>query len=257
MGLIRHNEQYKVRLTDFEGPLDLLLHLVRESKLDIKTIPLASVTAQYIEYLNQLDALDLDLAAEFIEVGATLVEIKSRGILPHEKEAEEDEKEDIEAELRRRLEEYKLLKEASEKLREKENVDRFFKPAQELRPEYKYKLDGLTMDALTEAFTRILHKIHPTAAEIVGRQIRLDRFTVRDKMSDIRAKTHGKRSLMFFDLFEADFTKSEMINTFLALLELLKTGEVRAMQGGAFADIKIVGMGVKPDAVMAEEETYE
>ena len=105
----RANEEVKVHLADFDGPIDLLLQLVREHKLDIKTVRLGEMTAQYLSYLNELDTLDLDLASEFIEVGAILVEIKSKQILPRPEE-EKPEEEDSEELLRQRLAEYALLK---------------------------------------------------------------------------------------------------------------------------------------------------
>jgi len=252
MGLIRANEQYKVKVTDFEGPLDLLLHLIKDAKLDIKTVKLAEVTGQYMSFLAQLNDVIareakqspgggeyLNLASEFIEVGATLVEIKARGILPGP-EPEKEDPEDVEMRLRAQLEEYKLLKEAGEQLKTLENVDRFYKEPAVLRPEYKYVLDNLNMDALVAAFTKIMHRMQAKAAPIVERQIRMDRFTVKDKINDIRARVRDNNSIMFFELFDADFTKSEMINTFLALLELLKTQEIKAVQDSLFSDIRII-----------------
>jgi len=239
LSLIRANEQYNVKITDFEGPLDLLLHLIRESKLDIKTVKLAEVTSQYITFLNQLGSLDLNLASEFIEVGATLIEIKARGIIPPE--VPEEDPEDIELRLKAQLEEYRLLKEASEKLKIFENVNRFYKDPANLKPEYKFVLDNLNMDMLVDAFTKIMHRMQRAAAPVVERQIRMDRFTVKDKIEDIRARVKSNTAVMFFDLFDADFTKSEMINTFLALLELLKTQEIKVQQDSQFSDIKIVG----------------
>ena len=236
----RANEQYNVKITDFEGPLDLLLHLIREQKLDIKTVRLADVTGQYLEFLEQLAVLDLELANEFIEVAATLIEIKSRGILP--RPVVEEDPEDIEMRLLQQLEEYKLLKEASEKLKETENVDRFYKDIPEFKPEYKFVLDNLSLELLTTAFQKVMHRVHSSAAPITARQVQLDRFTVQDKIKDIRDRVKSSvdgTPLMFFDLFEEDFTKSEMINTFLALLELLKTGEIKAVQQDAFSDITI------------------
>jgi len=201
MAFARKNEEYKIHLTDFEGPLDLLLHLIREQKLDIKTVRLASVTGQYIEFLEQLDTLDLDLAAEFIEVAATLIEIKSRGILP--RPVVEEDPEDIETRLLRQLEEYKLLKEQAEKLRETENVDRFYKDPAELKPEYKYTLENLSLDLLTQAFAKVMHKLQFNAQPIVARQVRLDRFTVSDKMTDIRARLRHTKQLSFFKIGRA------------------------------------------------------
>ena len=228
------------KITDFEGPLDLLLHLVRETKLEIKTVKLGEVTGQFLEYMEQIGSLDLDTAAEFIDIASTLIEIKSRNILP--KPAKEEESpEEIELRLKQQLEEYKLLKEASEKLKEIENVDRFYKEPVELKPEYKYVMNNLSLDMLTEAFSRIMHKIKQSAAVIQNKQIKLDRFTVKDKIADIRTRIADKKQIMFFDLFESDFTKSEMINTFLALLELLKTGEIQARQESIFSDIVLTG----------------
>jgi len=227
-----------VKLKDFEGPLDLLLHLIREHKMEIKTVRLADVTAQYLEFMGQLDTLDLNEAAEFIEIAATLIEIKSRGILP--KPVVEEDPEDAEVKLLRQLEEYKLLKEASEKLKTIENVDRLYKDAAEFRPEYQYNLQNLSLDMLAQAFSRIMHRIQANATAIVDRKVRLDRFTVKDKIRDIRARVQNNGNLMFFELFDADFTKGEMVNTFLALLELLKSGEIKAVQENAFADIKIM-----------------
>lgn len=234
-------ESYKVKLVDFEGPLDLLLHLIREKKLDIKTVRLAEVTGQYLEFLNQLDTLDLDLAAEFIEIAAILIEIKARGILPKPVTVEED-PEDAEAKLLKQLEEYKLLKEASEKLKDQENVDRFYKQPIEFKPEYKYDLGNLNIDMLAQAFSRIMHKLQGKSVAIVDRKIQMDRFTVKDKIRDIRTRLAKVGNVMFFELFESDYSKGEMINTFLALLELLKTGEIRACQENAFDDIKIIGV---------------
>ncbi|MCL2755795.1 MAG: segregation/condensation protein A [Firmicutes bacterium] len=237
MSFFRESNDVKVKLADFEGPLDLLLHLIREAKLDIKTVQLSLVTAQYLEYLSQLDRLNLNLASEFIEVGATLIDIKSRQILP--KIVEEEEQEDPEARLRAQLEEYKLLKEASLKLREQENVDRFYKDPEPVKEIIKFTLDGINMDNLIEAFTKVMHRIQRETNVKVERQIQRDRFTVKDKMMAIRGMLQTRESVPYIELFASDYSKSEFINTFLAILELLKTGEVAATQENQFGDINI------------------
>jgi len=240
VGLIRANANFNVQLSDFEGPLDLLLHLIRESKLDIKTVPLATVTGQYMELLSGLERLDLDLASEFVEVGATLVDIKTRQILPRPKsESEEEDPEVLEARLRAQLEEYQLLKEASEKLKAQENVNRFFRNPEPIKEVIKYRLDNLCMDSLVEAFSRVLHKIERNAAPIVERQVRMDRFTVAEKIRDIKTRLVSGGSMMFSQLFASDFTRGEVINTFLAVLELLKDGQINASQDEKFGDILI------------------
>ena len=239
MGIIRASASYSVKITDFEGPLDLLLHLIRESKLDIKTIPLASVTSQYVEFLSQLDQLDLNLASEFIEVGATLLDIKSRQILPRVKPEDEEDLEEAEARLRAQLEEYKLLKEASEQLRAHENLNRFYKDPAPIKEIIRYSLDNLEVNALVEAFSRIMHRVQKESEPIRETQIRMDRFTVAEKMDDIRARLQAGEKIYFSTLFDTDFTKGEVISSFLAVLELLKSGEIIAIQGEKFGDIEL------------------
>ena len=232
----RASTEYKIRLGDFEGPLDLLLFLIREKKLDIKTVPLASVTGQYMEYLSQLDQLDLDLASEFIEVGATLMEIKSKQILPKVREEEEESAEELEERLRARLEEFALLKEAGEKLREQETLGRFYKPAEPIKEIIKYTLEGVAMDDLVSAFQKMIQRLERRTPP-PPRMIRLDRFTVSDKIAEVRRRLEVEDNFSVFTLLDEDASKSEVINVFLALLELLKMGEVRALQTGKFDDI--------------------
>jgi len=239
MNLARASDKVRIHITDFEGPLDLLLHLIRESKLDIKTIRLAEVTGQYLEFLNGLESLDLDLASEFIEVGATLIEIKGKQILPRG-DAEKVDAEEMERNLLAQIEQYKLLKDASEKLKAIENVDRFYKEPAKLKTEYKFVLDNLSMDGLIAAFQRMMFRVERNAPQIVEASIKLDRFTVKDKIKSIRTLLGLCAEVRFFDLFAGDYTKGEVINTFLALLELLKRQEVRAVQQHRFADINIV-----------------
>jgi len=237
MSFFRESNDVKVQLADFEGPLDLLLHLIRESKLDIKTIPLASVTSQYLEYLSQLDRLNLNLASEFIEVGATLIDIKSKQILP--KLVEEEEDEDSEAKLRAQLEEYKLLKEASLQMKELENVNRFYKEPEPVKEIIKFTLDGIEMSHLIEAFTKVMHRMGKEKVPVQEKQIRRDRFTVADKMTWLRERLTTCEKIEFLELFGIDYSKSEVINTFLAILELLKVGELHLEQECQFSEITI------------------
>lgn len=256
MSIIRANEKVKIKITDFDGPLDLLLHLIREQKLDIKTVKLAQVTNQYLAFLEDLENLDLDLASEFIEVGATLIEIKSRNILP--KEVEEADPEDAEQRLLAQIEEYKLLKEASEKLKVKENVDRYYKEPVPLKVNYKYTLENLNMDLLIEAFQKVLFRVERSAEPIKEREIKMDRFTVADKIREVRVLLNYANSVKFGELFDTDFTRGEVINTFLAVLELLKNQEVKVVQEIQFDDIVIMkGESLKiEEHVVVGEEVY-
>jgi len=234
----RISKEVKVKLMDFEGPLDMLLSIIREKKLDIKTVSLAAVTGQYMEYLSALDILDLDLASEFIEVGATLVEIKSKQILPKPKTEDEETAEDLEERLRARLEEYALLKEAGEKLREFETLGRFYKPAEPIKEIVKYTMDGVGMEDLVTAFTKMIQRIERKTPP-PPRMIKLDRFTVSDKMTEVRTRLGTEDRFSIFSLLDEEATKSEVINVFLALLELLKMNEIRVVQSTKFADIHI------------------
>ena len=247
MGLIqRANEEVKVHLADFDGPIDLLLQLVREHKLDIKTVRLGDMTAQYMKYLTELPTLDLDLASEFIEVGAILVEIKSKQILP-KPEAEKPEEIDEEEQLRQRLAEYALFKDASEQLKTMDDVGRFYRAPAVLKVNTSWKLDGVTFDDLTNAFTAILARVGEKAAKVEKTTIRLDRFTVADKIKDVVGRLKTINQLRFTQLFDEDITRSEVINTFLAILELLKRQLVACRQDEAFGEIEIIKGGAYGD----------
>lgn len=247
MGLIqRANEDVKVHLTDFDGPIDLLLQLVREHKLDIKTVRLGDMTAQYMQYLTELPTLNLDLASEFIEVGAILVEIKSKQILP-KLEEEKAEEIDEEEQLRQRLEEYALFKDASETLKTMDDVGRFYRAPAILKVNTSWKLDGVTFDDLTNAFTAILARVGEKAAKVEKTTIRLDRFTVADKIKDVVSRLKTINQLRFTQLFDEDITRSEVINTFLAILELLKRQLVACRQDEAFGEIEIIKGGAYGD----------
>lgn len=247
MGLIqRANEEVKVHLTDFDGPIDLLLQLVREHKLDIKTVRLGEMTSQYMKYLAELPTLDLDLASEFIEVGAILVEIKSKQILPKPEE-EKPEEIDEEEQLRQRLAEYALFKDASEQLKTMDDVGRFYRAPAIMKVNTSWKLDGVTFDDLTNAFTAILARVGEKAAKVEKTTIRLDRFTVADKIKDVVGRLKTINQLKFTQLFDEDITRSEVINTFLAILELLKRQLVACRQNEAFGEIEIIKGGAYGD----------
>lgn len=247
MGLIqRASKEVKLHLADFDGPIDLLLQLVRDHKLDIKTVRLGDMTAQYLSYLTELPALDLDIASEFIEVGAILVEIKSKQILPRP-ETEQPILIDEEEQLRQRLAEYELFKNASEELKALENVDRFYREPAVAKVTTEWKMDGVTFEDLTNAFTALLAKVGQNAAKIEKTTIKLDRFTVADKIKDVVGRLRTVNHLRFSQLFAEDRTRSELINTFLAVLELLKRQLIACRQDQDFGEIEIVKGGAYGD----------
>ena len=247
MGMIqRANQEVKVHLSDFDGPIDLLLQLVREHKMDIKTVRLGEVTSQYLAYLTELETLDLDLASEFIEVGAILVEIKSKQILPRPEE-EKPEEEDSEELLRQRLAEYALFKDASEDLKNMDEVGRYYRAPAVMKVNTSYKLEGVSFEDLTNAFTAILARVGENSAKVEKTTIKLDRFTVADKIKDVVKRLKTSNQIRFSQLFEIDITRSEVINTFLAVLELLKRQLVMCRQPEAFGEIEIVKGGAFGD----------
>lgn len=229
---------YKFKLDNFEGPLDLLLHLIKDSKMEITEIKLANVTEQYLDYMSQLDEIDMDKASDFIDIAATLIEIKSKSLLPRVEEETEEEM-DPETMLLRQLKEYKLFKEASERLKAYENVDRFYKPADETVNDYRYVLKEMNIDGLLNAFASMLTRVKKEEEKIVPKKIEKDRFTVAEKIISIRQNIMDKKKMRFSDFFEEDYTRSEMINLFLAVLELLKMQEIRVMQQSTYDDIDI------------------
>ena len=230
---------YKFKLNQFEGPLDLLLHLIKITKIDICDIFLSDITEQYLEYMKDIDTVDIDKASEFIDMSATLLEIKSKHLLP--KPVEEEDYEDPEERLIRQIEEYKLFKEESEKLSQIEDVNKLYKAPDNSVGEFKYELpDKLSLDALINAFSNLMQKMTIQAEVVQEKKIVKDRFTVAQKISQIKDMLLEKKEFKFNDLFESTYSKSEIINTFLALLELLKRQYIMVNQNGLFDDIDIV-----------------
>lgn len=231
----------KFKLNQFEGPLDLLYHLIKVAKIDIRDIFISEITEQYMAMMTDIDQIDMDKAADFTLMAATLLEIKSKRLLPKPEILQEVEEEDLEEKFYRRFEEYKLYKEASEKLKNFEDVGKFYKKPDDSAGEYRYELpEKLSVDALINAFSNLLHRVSVKAETITERKIEKDRFTVAEKIAQIKDSLLMKPKFKFNELFEQDYSKSEIINTFLALLELLKMQVVKVEQDSTFGDIDIL-----------------
>ncbi len=232
-------DEYKFKLDQFEGPLDLLLHLIKITKIDIRDIFLSNITEQYLEIVKNIDEVDIEKASEFINMSATLLEIKSKMLLPRDEEVLEEE--DDGQRLIRQIEEYKLFKEQSEKLAAIENVDRLYKAPDETVGEFRYELpDRLSMDALVEAFKTVMQKMTLKAEVVQEKKIVKDKFTVAQKISQIKDVLLTRARFKFAEMFDEAHTRSEVINTFLALLELLKRQYVTVCQNSLFDDIDII-----------------
>ncbi len=244
---------YKVKLEVFEGPLDLLLYLIKKNQIDIHDIPIAVVTQQYLEYLNLMQLLDLDIAGEFIVMAATLIHIKSKMLLPPEARAPEEEEPDPREELVRRLLEYQRYKEVAEQLKLLEvRRHELFGRSKDIKfgdfvPEEAAGFEVSIFD-LISAFTKILKEVPKEKfTEIVK-----DEFTVESKIHYVLHLLIERPVIQFTALFKEARSKIEIIATFLALLELIRMKEVIIKQPDSFGEIEIypnktvVNQHVKP-----------
>lgn len=232
---------YKVKLEIFEGPLDLLLYLVKQNHLDIDSIPIATITDQYLQYLELMQALDLEVAGEFIVVAATLMQIKSRMLLPPEAlPPGEPEEPDPAQELMERLKEYQKFKQAAEILggMEKERLIQFSRPVirEGVPVETEEYLEASLFDLLT-AFSQFMSG--EVSREMIHEIIR-EEYTVEQQVELLRQLTRERKQVRFTDLFGQAHTRLAAIATFLALLELIRLREVVILQGQLFGEILVM-----------------
>ncbi len=232
---------YHVRLERFEGPLDLLLHLIRKHEIDIYDIPIALITQQYLEYLSVMKSLNLSLAGEFLVMAATLVQIKSRMLLPADERGEDDEAgPDPREELVRQLLEYKRFKEAAGRLEDRERLwrDVFSRDRApvEKTPVSEVSLDDVTLFDLVDALNGVLANL--PLQKIV--EIFPENLTVKDRMNVILELLEGRESITFEAVFADMQTRPGVIVTFLALLEVVRLKLVRVFQGEAFGPIVLM-----------------
>lgn len=235
----KNNSEYEVKIDNFEGPLDLLLFLIKEAKIDIKDIFVSEVTDQYLLYMAEIGTLDMEKATEFLEIAATLLEIKSNSLLPKIEDVLLD-AEDPAKKMIRQLEEYKIIKEASEKLKLFENVNRFYKIPDDSVYNVKVVLKDMDLEGLLDAFTKLLTKVEQKQRDKdVPKEIIRDPFTVEQKISFIKDTLISKRQVSFIDLFEGSVVRSEIITTFQALLEIIREQFATVIQNAVYDDILI------------------
>lgn len=244
---------YTVQLSQFEGPLDLLLHLIEESEVDVKDIFVSEITAQYLSYMDQLDEMDMDTASEFLTMAATLLYIKSRQLLPRPPREDEDE-ESPEELLIRQLRDYKAFKEASEKLKSLfENARNCCTrlPEDVPLPPKEVALDGATMDGLFAAFLEMLSRKTDAPEVVRSQHVNPDRYTVRSQTGRIRTILSEKTAVSFEELFTPGAERMEIIVTFMALLEMIARGEILLRQKAPFAPIRI-----SADRLLLDDDAY-
>ena len=230
---------YAVRLEGFEGPLDLLLHLIQKNKLNIADIPVALITEQYLDYLKVMKELNLDIAGEYLLMAATLLHIKSRMLLPVSSE-EDGEEEDVDprAELVERLLEYQKYKGAARELEQRPWLyrDVFIRGTEMERNEPEGERIEASLFQLLEAFRQVLAR----AQEEVVHEVKRETLTVEQKIEEILAfLRHNPRSVAFHTLFPEGASRGVIVIIFLAILELVKENAIRIFQAAPFEAIRI------------------
>jgi len=237
---------YQVRLDSFEGPLDLLLHLIKKHEIDIMNIPIALITEQYLKHIEMMKLLNLDLAGEYILMTATLMHIKSKMLLPPSEDEESEEEEgDPREELVRRLLEYKKYKEASQDLEAMDMLDRdsflkgYMEEVQTEENEEEDTCHDVSLFDLLEALNDVLKSIRTFKSH----EVELEKISVKEKMDGIIDSLQKEESITFQSLFDNSSTKGDIVATFLALLELIKMKTIRTFQGETFGTIRITSSG--------------
>ena len=234
----------KVKLETFEGPMDLLLYLIKKNEIDIYDIPISVITQQYLEYLEIMKNLNLDIAGEFLLMAATLLHIKSKMLLPPSEQEEgegEKEEEDPRAELVRRLLEYQRFKEAALELTKGPLLDRevfvrsFFGEA----PPEKEGEDEISGEASLFALLEAMKKVLEGLPAEEFQEISIEQLNIKDKILQIMERLWEAESVAFTELYTSLTPRREIVVTFLALLELLRLRMIRVFQGEAFGTIRI------------------
>lgn len=234
------NVKYDTELSNigFKGPMDLILFLIKTAEIDIKDIFVSEVTNQFLDYINN-NKIDIETESEYLSIAATIIEIKSKSLIPNEQmnlEAMEEAQSFIQ-----RIEEYKLLVESADKLKELENVDRFYKSPDEKAFDVRVKYsDVFDYDKLVDAFTQLLLRFDvKDTIENKEKEIYKEVYTVADKIIFIKNQIMQNKTMYFSELFTRFSDKSELITTFQAFLELLKHQQVTFEQDKVFGEIII------------------
>ncbi|MFC2171092.1 segregation and condensation protein A [Acidobacteriota bacterium] len=247
-------EKITFRLSIFEGPLDLLLYLIRTQEIDIRDIPIIKITEQYLDMLNLMKELNLDVAGEYLVIAATLIHIKSRMLLPAPPSEEEEELEDPREELVQKLLEYERFKKVSEVLYEKRSLEGATFPKGYSEPDAEIEEDDLTIEAnlfdLVAAFKTVLETLENKPSF----EIRPLRFSLKEKAEQILQLCGRKKNATLIEVLSMQGVKEELIACFLALLELMRLGAIRAYQSQRFGEIVIRSTGCEVDLLALEQE---
>ncbi len=247
------SSEYIFHLDDFDGPIELLVHLARINGLDIYTLKISQITDQYLAMVDGIDTTDLDSATDFLVMAATLLEIKARALLPREEEDLEEIEEvlDPEEEIRRLMIEHELFKEKAQAIKENETLNRFYREPVFSDKDARVTIKGFNLEKLMEAYAKVLFNFTKEEEIVDVKQIQRDEYTVARQLNFLVNELVDKKELSFFSIFDELVTKSEIINTFLALLQLVSKQFACIVQEQADGDIKI---GINSDC---DPETYD
>lgn len=227
------------KLDEFSGPLDLLLHLIKENKMDILNIEMEKITDQYMEYLNKMEEMNLEVTSNYLVLASELLYIKSKMLLPRPKDEEEEEEEDPRSELVSRLLEYQTYKEITKTLKEKEELRKeIYTKAPEDMKDFMTEgvniTEELNIDDLVDAFKKFL--LRQKENKPIHTQVTEKEVTVAERRKRIKDIIFKKKKVSFFELFE-DYSREYVVATFLAVLEMAKAGELTIKQEKTFDDI--------------------
>ncbi len=228
------NDELKIKLGEFAGPLDLLLYLIRQEQANIFDIPIAKITDEYLKYVRLMKKLDIAIAADFIVMAAQLIEIKSKMLLPRDPNVEEDEEiEDPRQELVDRLLEYEKYKSAAEMLYEKTTVEQAVFPRGKIESdEHNAEISATVFDLIT-----IFQKIVARQKDEIQMEIHREEISLADMIKSLRKRIFDAGELSVLDFFEEMHNRRELVTAFIAVLEIVRTESVKLVQKSTFGDI--------------------
>lgn len=234
-----------IKLKNFDGPFDLLLHLIKKNEMNINDVKIHDITKQYLEYITVMKELDLEITSEFIVIAATLIEIKSKALLPKIKNDQEENEEDMKKNLLDKLVEYKKIKKIANFLRSKElSTGNVFTKKPEIIEETKEVvfdknyLNNITMLQLYKIYNNLISMYgEKQNTTVIEKKISVDKYKIEEKIHLIKEKLEKENILKFSKVIYECECKLEVVVTFLALLELIKENDIKAMQYNSFGEI--------------------
>ena len=231
---------YEIKLDIFEGPLDLLLYLIRKNEIDIYNIPIALITEQYLEYLDMMKSLNLDLAGEYLLLASTLIHIKSKMLLPTQDNDHEEDEPDPRADLVQQLLEYQQFKEAASQLENRPILNRdVFKKGLMITADPDQEDEDIDVELNVFDLVEAFHRIISTLDKSEYLEIDVEKMSLADRMNEIMERVAEKRNLTFMDLLGENVNRRMMLYTFLAILELMRLRMIRVYQTSSFGVIRV------------------